>query len=140
MRHKGYKVLDILRNKLSVEEVSENEISSYYLASEKENIVNSYKNDELGLSKNKLKVVIVKIIKNEASSKYFLNENGFSDCENGMLYVLLELQTGYFISNSNRLFAELVYEVGISKEDRDNNTIAYQEYLSKKNFLDKGYS
>ena len=135
MKRKGDKIIDILKNKFSVKKVSENEISSYYLISEKENIINSYKNDDLNLLENQLEVVIVKILEDNVSSKYFLKENGFSNVENGMLYVLVELNTGYFVSNSNRLYAELVCEAGVSKKDRDDNTIAYQEYLSTKRWL-----
>lgn len=62
------------------------------------------------------------------------------DLFEGSIFVLIDSNTGYFYTNSRYLTTQIVEYVGVTKEDVDNTTFRYLNYLMVREQLDTNRS
>lgn len=138
------KLMVLLNTRFSIVPLSKDCVSEAYLQSETYNMIHACMNENLKLTEKELNFSIYKIIRNEASELYFSEEKGQYAKQNNrkqpgekLLLVFVEHKSGYFSTNSSKLFLELTIDIGVTQEDIDNKTLRYLEYLSSKETLQK---
>lgn len=130
-------IITFLHKKYDAKRCNIDEISkSYYFISQM-NALHSMQNEKLKLNKNDLNFIGFVIPSSEKNKEYY-NEaiNKKIILPEGFIVVLLETQTKYIASTSNRIFLEIVIEQGISEFDYKNETEAFFSYCF---FMDQYY-
>lgn len=97
---------------------------------EKKNCLCSIKGK--GLNYEDLNLKCYEVIKDKHSNIYYKDLD-----KESLLYVIIELNSGYIASNSSLMFRDLVLYQGVSKYDIENTSVDLMEYLR---FLDELYN
>ncbi|MDR0920819.1 MAG: hypothetical protein LBM95_00355 [Lactobacillales bacterium] len=135
------KLINILTSEFTVAPAPCDCLPEVYLRGEIENMIHAYTNEELKLQEKDLQFSIYKIIKEKTSELYFSEEGQYREIKNeqapdeNLLLVFVESKTGYFSTNSARLFFDLDVKIGVTEEDVTNNTMWYLEYISAQEML-----
>lgn len=82
-------------------------------------------NEHLQLNPDDMSFLAFQVVKNHKSSRYF-NDKYKDD----LIYVVLEENTGYISSNSNRLFLDLELNRGVSQHEFDNEGNEFRSLIS----------
>lgn len=136
------KLRHILENRFTLTPLPLSAISPVTLDMESENVLHSHFNPSGQLSTNDLNFLVYKIERTQKSELYFSEKQGqfanlfLDESQEPLLLVIIEQTTGYFSVNSSRLFLELDVEIGVTKEDEQNQTIRYQEFVLNKKILE----
>lgn len=118
-------LIDLLGRKADIKELKPETLPSHWLPIAMFNAAHSICNDELKLDPQDMIFRVFEVIRNEKSKLYFKN------CDDDeMLTVIFEEHTGYVCTDSNRLFLELEYTRGVSKEEYDNEGMQFRSLLS----------
>ena len=120
-------IINIIKNKFTIVEVNLFDIQSTIVRFLNSNVLHSYSNQKLALSESDFEYRVFKIINNQKSKDYY---NGFHQPQIDGLFVVLEINTGYIYTNSNRLQLELMIWQGICKYHFTNETMVYWGYLN----------
>lgn len=77
-----------------------------------------------------MSITTYEIIKDSLSADFYLTYDNNSSISSILpIFLIIELNTGYFYSNSNDLMEHLILYQGISQDDIDNNTGNLTLYL-----------
>lgn len=78
-----------------------------------------------------VKLQLYELIQNEKSLPYYRyhSKNDFWPGENESIFLLMDMDSEYVMSNSNRLYLEMFLRQGITEEDYQNDTVLLLMYL-----------
>ncbi len=117
-------LIDFLKSKVDVEEISFDDFPYYNLQMLTNNAVHCIQNMELQIKPEDMLFRIFRVIKNEKSDKYCeANSKDF-------MFVVIEEHTKYICSNSNRLFVEIDLASGISQDEYNNEGLLFRSLIS----------
>ncbi len=124
-------LVSYLLNKYNTREICNlNNKYSKLIELEKKNCLCSFKGKDLNYEDLNLKCY--EIIKDKHSNIYYKDLD-----KESLLYVIIELNSGYISSNSSLMFRDLVLYQGVSKYDIENTSVDLMEYLR---FIDELYN
>lgn len=128
-------LLKWLQKRYSVTELELTDFSKSFVAHLEYNAVHAITNQKMMIEPDRLQFVCCKIESVICNDGYnhILNSTGEE-----FTYVIIEKNTGYILSNSNKIQLELVIERGVTKEDLDDNTVYMQYYLGCLRFYQEG--
>lgn len=138
-------LMEVLFRRFDIRKLKAAELPHRYLEFERKNVVNSVVNEKLQLQEDALDIEVFKIMRSAVSEEYFSFEkshytNYEDEFRESILLVCVEKKTGYFSTNSSKLFLEFILDIGVSDEDRRNRTFWYQQYLSAREHYKRFYS
>ncbi|NCE65235.1 hypothetical protein D1159_11770 [Pseudoflavonifractor sp. 524-17] len=119
-------LLEWLQEKYVVSEIKLADFSKSFGKHLVYNAVHAVTNQKLMLEERELQFICYRVEKAAHNSEYdYILESTYGE----YIYVIIEKNTGYILSNCNKLYLELVIARGVTKEDIDNNTMYMQYYL-----------
>ena len=98
------------------------------------NVVHSHRNEELQLSEEDFDFIAYRLCPVESNAEY---AKALKATHEKYIYVVFETKTDFILSNSSKLFLELMIQCGVSQYDYDNNTLRLLEYVSCLNRYEK---
>lgn len=127
-------LIEVLKSKVDVEELSVDVLYPQDLARHQFNILHADANRELHLRPEDLVFRVFRVIMNEKGRPYFepyFGSQGMIDTvPPEYFHVIFEEKTGYVDSRSNSLASELRIARGVSQQDVDSESIAYRSLLA----------
>ncbi len=127
-------LIEVLKSKVDVEEMSVDALYPQKLALYKFNIMHSSLGEKLQGGAEELTFRVFRVIMNEKGRPYFepyFGSEGMIDTvPPEYFYVIFEEKTGYVDSRSNSLASELRIARGVSQQDVDSESIAYRSLLA----------
>ena len=121
-------LIDYLKNKLTVQEISSKEFPNYYCDAIKSNAYYCLLNDELQIQPDEMVFRFFKVIMDKRAKQYLAEEP--HNILWGMCYIVFEERTGYIDSSSNKLFLDIMLERGVPQEDYDNEGLQFRCLLT----------
>ena len=105
-------------------------LTGYFVKTQIHNAVQNIRN-RITPYQTQVKLQLYELIQNEKSAPYYRyhSKNDFWPSENESILLLMDMDSEYVMSNSNRLYLEMFLRQGITEEDNQNDTVLLLMYL-----------
>lgn len=115
--------LDFQPQKLSI-------LTDYFVITQIHNAEQNIRNRETPCQMQ-VKLQLYELIQNEKSCPYYRyhSKNDFWPGENESILLLIDMDSEYVMSNSNRLYLEMFLRQGVTQEDYQSDTVLLLMYL-----------